>query len=77
MPQAGSEAMRSARLSGLVALAVGGVLLVGIAALLLGIVEGPKWLTDARNKLPFVGQQADDGWTAFTEPSVGGGRSCP
>lgn len=68
MPRAGSEEMRSARLSGLMAMAVGGVLAVGLLALLLGVVEGPKWLSDARNKLPLVGQQADDGWTAFTEP---------
>lgn len=69
MPEPGSDQMRSARLSGLVAMAVGGVVLLLILALVLGIVPSPRWLSDVRNKVPFLSQQSDDGWTAFTEPS--------
>ena len=69
MPQPGSEAMRSARLSGLVLVAVLAVAAIGVLALAFGVVEGPQWLTDARNKLPLVGQSPSDGWTSFEEPS--------
>jgi ribosomal protein L40E len=69
MPQPGSEAMRSARLSGVVLVAVLAVVGLGLLALLFGVVEGPRWLSDARNRLPLVGQTPSDGWTAFEEPS--------
>jgi hypothetical protein len=69
-PTPGSTEMKSARLSGVFLAAVGGVLLVALLALLFGVVSGPKWLSDVRNKVPFLSQQADDGWTAFTEPDA-------
>ncbi|MCD9625060.1 zinc ribbon domain-containing protein [Rhabdothermincola salaria] len=69
MPQPGSEVMRSARLSGLVLIAVFAVVGLGVLALAFGVVEGPQWLSDARNKLPLVGQSPSDGWTSFEEPS--------
>jgi hypothetical protein len=50
-----------------VALAIGGIVLLLLAALLLGIVSGPTWLTNAINKVPFVNTAADDGWTSLTE----------
>lgn len=69
MPQPGSAAMRSARLSGLVLIAVLAVLGLGILALAFGVVEGPQWLEEARNDLPLIGEETDDGWTSFEEPS--------
>jgi hypothetical protein len=69
MPEPGSAQMRSGRLSGLVAMAAGGVLLLLALALVLGIVPSPRWLSDARNSIPLLSQESDDGWTAFVEPS--------
>ena len=66
-PEAGSTAVSRTGLSGVVALAVVGVALLLLAALLLGIVSGPMWLTNAINKVPFISTAADDGWTAFDE----------
>jgi hypothetical protein len=69
-PQPGSAQFRSARLSGVFLLAVGGVLLLAVLALLFGVVQGPQWLTDLRNRIPLISQQADDGWTALSEPEA-------
>lgn len=69
-PTPGSAQMPSARLSGLFLAAVGGVVLLAVVGLLLGVVEGPRWLTDLRNKVPFLSEETADGWTAFTEPEA-------
>jgi hypothetical protein len=69
-PTPGSAQLRSARLSGVFLIAVGGVVLIGVLALLFGVVEGPQWLTTIRNKIPFISQESDDGWTSFTEPEA-------
>ena len=69
MPQPGSEVMRSARLSGVVLIAVGAVVGLGVLALAFGVVQGPQWLSDLRNDLPVVDQSPSDGWTSFEEPS--------
>lgn len=68
-PEVGSTAVRSASLSGVVALAVGGIALLLLAALLLGVVSGPAWLTNAMNKVPILNTATDDGWTSFVEES--------
>jgi len=69
-PKPGSAEIRSARLSGVFFLAVGGVVLLGVLALLLGVVYGPRWLSNVRNQIPFLSQQSEDGWTSFTEPDA-------
>jgi hypothetical protein len=60
-PTPGSAQIRSARLSGV---------LLAVLALLLGVVEGPQWLTTIRNKIPLISQESEDGWTSFTEPEA-------
>jgi hypothetical protein len=67
-PTPGSAQLRSARLSGVFLIAIGGVVLIGVLALLFGVVEGPQWLTTIRNKIPLISQESEDGWTSFTEP---------
>jgi hypothetical protein len=69
-PVPGSAQMRSARLSGIFLIAIGGVLLIGLLALVLGVVSGPRWLTTIRNKIPLISQESEDGWTSFTEPEA-------
>jgi hypothetical protein len=69
-PTPGSAQIRSARLSGVFLVAIGGVVLLAVLALLLGVVEGPQWLTTIRNKIPLISQESEDGWTSFTEPEA-------
>ena len=69
-PTPGSAEMRKARLSGIFLLAVGGVVLIAILALLTGMVSGPRWLSTFRNKIPLISQESEDGWTSFTEPEA-------
>jgi hypothetical protein len=69
-PTPGSAQIRSARLSGVFLVAIGGVVLLAVLALLLGVVEGPQWLTTIRNKIPLISQESEDGWTSFTEPDA-------
>ena len=69
-PEPGATQFRSARLSGILLIALGGIIVLLIIALLTGAVEGPRWLTNAINKVPFISQQADDGWTTFEEPGA-------
>lgn len=66
-PEVGTTTKQSASLSGVVGLAVAGIALLLVAALLLGVVSGPQWFTNAVNKVPFVNTAADDGWTRFVE----------
>lgn len=66
-PEVGSTAVRSAGLAGVVAMAIGGIALLLLAALLLGVVSGPQWLTNAINKVPLLNTAADDGWTSLSE----------
>ena len=68
-PVPGSAVHRDGRLSGIVALAVAGVLLLAACALLLGLLPGNSATDWVRDRVPFLSQAPDDGWEEFTEPS--------
>jgi hypothetical protein len=70
VPRPGSAQVDAAGLGRVVVIAVAVMLAVLAAALLFGLVEGPRWLTNAMNEIPFVSQEADDGWTTQSEEAA-------
>ncbi len=69
-PQPGATEVRKAGLGRVVLIALACILVLLLAALLLGAVEGPRWLTNAVNEVPFISQEADDGWTTQSEEAA-------
>jgi hypothetical protein len=67
-PQAGSAAMRSGSLKGVMALAILGVAAIVLAGVLLDVLPGGDVITDVRNKIPLIASESSDGWEEFTEP---------
>ncbi len=66
-PKPGSAEVRQAGLGRIVLIALACIAALLLAALLLGAVEGPRWLTDVVNKIPLISREADDGWTTQTD----------
>ena len=67
-PKAGSAAMRSGSLKGVLGLALLGVAAIVLAGVLLDVLPGGEYITTARNKIPLIASQSSDGWEEFTEP---------
>jgi hypothetical protein len=66
-PKAGSEAMKSGSLKGVLGLAVLGVLAMVLAGVLLGVLPGGDVLTSIRNKIPLIATESSDGWEEFVQ----------
>ncbi|MCU0309633.1 MAG: zinc-ribbon domain-containing protein [Acidimicrobiales bacterium] len=70
-PRPGTAQVGRAGLGRVVLIAFVVILGLLVAAILLGAVEGPRWLNNAVNEIPFLDREADDGWTTQTEEAAG------
>jgi hypothetical protein len=66
-PKAGSEAMKSGSLKGVLGLALLSVLAIALGGVLLGFLPGGDVITDIRNEVPFLATETSDGWEEFVQ----------
>ncbi len=69
-PKPGSQQLSDGRLRGVLGLAVLGVVLIVGIGVVIGAIPGNSWITEVRNRVPFLHTEASDGWSAFTEPEA-------